>query len=988
MASPASLLLAGALILGPPSVGAGVVVERVAEESPAERAGIRPGDTILTWSRAAGPPAAGSFETPFDLADVEIEQSPRGPVTLTGRRGADEISWTLPPVPFGLTTRPELEGPLLSLYEQGRDLVQSGKVAEGAERWREAARLAGERGGRVVAAWFLSRAAEALSRSGRPDEADAAYEAAVRAAEGTAPAGVVPYLLRRWGDSSRDRNDWPSTEERYLRALARSEQLDPGSLGTAQSLNRLGMLAWNRGDLVAAEEYGRRAFAIVERLAPGGLAFGESLNNLGLLSLERRDPDRAEEYYRRALAVGEAVAPESRGLAIVLVNLGETAKLRGDPKAAEAFLRRGLAVMERAAPGSSDLAWLLNSLGAAVRARGDLAAAEDYGQRALALQEKVEPDSAALAITLMDLGDVSLDRDDSSGAAERYERALAILEKMSPGSTEHAQALHALGTIRLRTNRVDDASAFFLRALDALESQGARLGGTQEARSGYAASFAAYYQDGIDTLLRLGRTAEALQVLERSRARLFLALLAERALDFAADIPPELKRERERTDAEFDRVQAMLGSLDPRERREEFEQLSGRLRELREAQQEISDRVRKASPRLASLQYARPLDLAGVRSALDPGTLLLSYSVGSERTLLFAVQDSSSAGPGLSVHTVPVGEATLRKKIEAFRRSIQLGPAVGLDVQAAELYYLLVRPVEAQVSASDRLLVSPDGPLHSLPFGALLRREGGRARPIRQYLIERKPLHVVASATVYAELKKSRREGGGAGRLVAFGDPRYPPYPKQAESRIENADVRAVVHEGFRLTPLPASRDEVEAIASLFPGRAQTYLGENATEERAKALGRDVRYVHFACHGSLDERFPLNSALALAIPARPAEGQDNGLLQAWEIFERVRIDADLVTLSACDTALGKEMGGEGLLGLTRAFQYAGARSVVASLWAVSDRSTGVLMKRFYGYLSAGRSTAEALRTAQIDLIRGPSSRPFRWAAFQLYGDWR
>src|SRR5262249_22934324 len=152
---------------------------------------------------------------------------------------------------------------------------------------------------------------------------------------------------------------------------------------------------------------------------------------------------------------------------------------------------------------------------------------------------------------------------------------------------------------------------------------------------------------------------------------------------------------------------------------------------------------------------------------------------------------------------------------------------------------------------------------------------------------------------------------------------------------------------GLSLTPLPFTRAEVEGIAALFPDRARKFLGPEATEERAKSVGKDVRYIHFACHGSLDERVPLDSALVLAVPEAPAPGLDNGLLQAWEIFDHVRIDADLVTLSACRTGLGREMGGEGLLGLTRAFHYAGARSVLATLWDVSDRSTPVLMKRFY-----------------------------------------
>ena len=175
----------------------------------------------------------------------------------------------------------------------------------------------------------------------------------------------------------------------------------------------------------------------------------------------------------------------------------------------------------------------------------------------------------------------------------------------------------------------------------------------------------------------------------------------------------------------------------------------------------------------------------------------------------------------------------------------------------------------------------------------------------------------------------------------------------------------------------------------MYP-HTQAYLGSEATEETAKSLGPDSRIVHFACHGLLDERFPLNSALALTLPEHQAEGQDNGLLQAWEIFESVRLDADLVTLSACDTALGKEMGGEGLVGLTRAFQYAGARSVLASLWGVSDVSTANFMKRFYGYLRSGKPKDEALRAAQIDQIRekSRSSHPFHWAAFELFGDWQ
>ena len=208
-------------------------------------------------------------------------------------------------------------------------------------------------------------------------------------------------------------------------------------------------------------------------------------------------------------------------------------------------------------------------------------------------------------------------------------------------------------------------------------------------------------------------------------------------------------------------------------------------------------------------------------------------------------------------------------------------------------------------------------------------------------------------------------------------------------------NVQFLVRSGLSLVPLPASRREVEAIGRLFAPSATIYVGANATEARAKAVGTGARIVHFAVHGVLTPRFPLNSGLALTIPEKRQEGADNGLLQAWEVFERMRLDADLVTLSACESALGAEIGSEGLFGLTRAFEYAGARSVLASLWKVGDEATLELMTRFYANLKAGQPKDEALRNAQLTLIRASENGlparlalPVHWAAFQLDGDWR
>jgi CHAT domain-containing protein len=182
---------------------------------------------------------------------------------------------------------------------------------------------------------------------------------------------------------------------------------------------------------------------------------------------------------------------------------------------------------------------------------------------------------------------------------------------------------------------------------------------------------------------------------------------------------------------------------------------------------------------------------------------------------------------------------------------------------------------------------------------------------------------------------------------------------------------------------------EVEGLRALYPARSEVHLGKAASEERARGAGREASLLHFACHALADEGSPLDSSLVLALPPSWTPGQPNGLLQAWEILEQVRLDADLVALSACGTGLGGVASGEGMIGLTRAFHHAGARTVLASLWSVNDESTSALMRRFYGRLRAGDSKDRALRAAQTALIAEPRySHPALWAAFQLSGDWK
>ena len=200
-------------------------------------------------------------------------------------------------------------------------------------------------------------------------------------------------------------------------------------------------------------------------------------------------------------------------------------------------------------------------------------------------------------------------------------------------------------------------------------------------------------------------------------------------------------------------------------------------------------------------------------------------------------------------------------------------------------------------------------------------------------------------------------------------------------------EVASLVRGGATLGALPGSREEAAAVVRLYAPGARMWVGDDASERRARSVDPSTRIVHFAVHGVVNERFPLNSALVFTIPDGPAAPEDNGLLQAWEIMEHMRLRADLVVLSACDTAVGRAGGGEGLLTLARAFHFAGARSVLATLWRVDDRASARLMTRFYQELRAGATRTEALRAAQVSFIKDSRlSDPAGWAAYSLSGE--
>jgi CHAT domain-containing protein len=377
---------------------------------------------------------------------------------------------------------------------------------------------------------------------------------------------------------------------------------------------------------------------------------------------------------------------------------------------------------------------------------------------------------------------------------------------------------------------------------------------------------------------------------------------------------------------------------------------------------------------------------------------LLEYSLGEARSFLFAATSS-----GVEGHELPgreVIETAARQVYEGLR--VNDPRAATSDRRAAaRLSDLLLAPVADRL-AGQRLAIVADGALHYLPFAAL----PDPAAP-GDPLLARHEVVVLPSASALAVQRKALAGRPPATKVLAvLADPVFgPPDPRLSGARAASGPVaapstlaarepvfRGAPSEGLLLDRLGWSRWEAEAIAGhAAAGEVRVELGFDADLDAVRAGGlRDHRIVHFATHGIVDSEHPELSALVLSLYDARGNPRD-GLLRLPEIY-RLDLDADLVVLSGCRTALGREVRGEGLVGLTRGFFAAGARSLVATLWPVQDRAAADLMDRFYRHLldpDHPLPPAAALRAAQLELMRRPAQGdPYFWAAFAAYGDWR
>jgi CHAT domain-containing protein/Flp pilus assembly protein TadD len=1074
-----SLVLA--VLVAASQAGADVVVLEARRGGEAAKAGLRPGDKLVSWRRAAtrsAPSAAGAFRAPWDVDEVELGEVPRGPVRVVYVRRLKRAEARLGGGEWRLKTRPEAEGEmaLWQTMDRASDLTAKGRYADARVDWDAAKEVARRRGDDRLVALVLRlelralgplqdmkaldaalrdalaiRARldpggplEALSTSGLAlflgnfrgqekegqelvgkalamieksapgslaharilmnagglatrredlDEGRRLLTKALAIASRLAPDGdAAESCYNALGQIARNRGDFAVAEADQRRALDIALARDPEGVSAAGIWNSLGVIRKQRGDLAGAEEAYGKAAALYERAAPGSMNVAGVTSNLGNIALERGEFATAEERHRKALSIREALAPEGRDVAASLADLARVALLKRDLDEAESLAARSLALSRKLSPGGLAEGAALSRLAEVEAARGGWPAAGEHLRAALAIGVRLAPRSLATASTRRSLAEALLAEGRTAEAVSLAKESVDVQRRIAPGTTSVALAWDTLAKGLAAGGDDPGAEEAFEAGLDALEEQADRLGVSYEGASAYSSFTSDVYRDFVDVLVARGRGADALRVLERSRARRLLSMLKARDA-VAGRLPEALATRRAALLASGAETERSLASLDPEKDAAKLEAAQAKLRELRSARAALVSELAASDPLFAAALHPRPLEAAEIRKALDPGTLFLAFAAGPERTLLLVLKAGETADAPVEAHTLAAGADDLRREVEIFRSLLAGGEenAGRARVQARQLGDLLLGGVAASLASAERLLIAPDGPLLTLPFGALVAPGGDG------WLAGRLPFVVAPSATAFFEMRRPAPAKGPA-RLVVFADPLL---PAASSGVVREAAFGDAVRGGgspiarYRkgLAPLPGARAEARAIAALWTGPKVVYSGPAATRERAHRLGRSVRYVHFATHALVDYRFPMESALALAPGGSgggPAEAA--GLLPAWDVVDSMHLDADLVTLSGCETALGAAGSGEGLVGLSRAFQIAGARTVAASLWSVSDRSTKELMTRFYRGLARGERKDEALRNAQRALIAGEAGpgfvAPWHWAAFELFGDGR
>jgi CHAT domain-containing protein/Tfp pilus assembly protein PilF len=907
---------------------------------------------------------------------------------------------------------------------------------KGTDHYREALNLLQPKDkGTLLEAYYLAALGISLMDADEIDEAQDDVARSLEIRKRLAPDSIeVAESLAYMGYTAAFAEEFQNATELLEQALEMQQRLDPGSMQEASMASALSWIEGVRGRLVSAEKHGMRSLEIDQKLIPVSLQTADVLVAVAFIENQRGDHSGAAKLVRQAITALKQIhtddlyfAIDYAQLAIFEYDLGVFRQAEKDFILAERFFLR--------VQNDANLNYLgaLNNLGEYARKAGKFQQAQRYLNTALKLEEKMKRHAYTKYETLVQLGSVYLAIGDPVRSGQIFQEALPILARVSPGSYDLATVFSNLARIALLKHDQENAEKFYEQAVSTIEEQTAQLGGSRQIRSEYRGNQASYYRDYMDLLIQRGKITQAFDTSERFRAQTLLETLTRATVDVHQGRDPELRERKRKLDAQIAvNSDRRMHLLTQEHQVSDIKAIEESTADLLSERAGVEALLNASSQNDAQAQFHTLSAKEVQEQLLDKDTVLLEYELGTQKSYVFVVTANS-----LTAHELP-----RRSKIESAARRMykllkaqRLSPG-GRDVKAQHEYQeaaaflskMVLEPVTRDIS-NKRLVIVADGALQYVPFAAL--PDPGSSKRQSQPLIFDHEIVNLPSASVLAVLRKQEKNRVPSPKAVAvLADPVFgsdDPRVSSGKTRITSAhalnpvrdDVRGVASDATKNqilaapTPLElltrsASDVGLERHAALsFPRLIYTRkeadeilavtpegLGKKAVDfdaSRAMATSPELsqyRIVHFATHGLLDSAHPELSGLVFSMVDKKGRPQ-NGFLELQDIYN-LNLPADLVVLSACETGLGKEISGEGLVGLTRGFMYAGASRVVASLWRVSDVGTAELMAAFYTSMEKdGLPPAAALRAAQIKLWKQKRwNNPYYWAAFQIQGEWK
>lgn len=837
----------------------------------------------------------------------------------------------------------------LLLGEIGLGYYDIGEYKRAIENLEKSLDMKRKLGDRLGEATILGNMALAINRLGDFKKALKYYEESLNKKTEIGDKKGMASTLANIGVTLMDLGDYGKASEYYEKSLKISCEI--GDRKTeSKVLCYLGNLYEYLGDYPRALENYIESLDMAREIG-NKRDVAILLNNQGNIYDSLGDSQRALESYEMALKMLTDVG-DKYGASVALINIASIYYRYGDQQKSLEYCEKARIVSKDCGDRRND-AWIITNMSRAYNKIKEYDKAIELCRESLNITKDIG-DKRDEGVTFDVLGSAYMGKKDYRKAIEQYRAAFELFEQlgMLPGIYE---SLFGIGNCYLLMADKDKAIDYFIKAISALESVREKLK-VEEHKTGLMQNKTEIYEELIEILIRKNRNEEAWNYAERAKARTLLDMLGNQNIYYKAKASPELMRRETELD---DKIGALGASIAKEKDAGKRKALYQSLEALKKEYEETLESLKVSNPDYASLRSVEVTPLKEIQKLLDDNTVALEYSIGKDKSCLFIIGKDS-----LSVAEIPISDEELKSKITTLRKKINARKDIDEETKSLSAI-LLPEAAQKKIEGMKRIIVVPHSCLHYLPFSILVDSKG-------DYLVKNHEILTEPSLSIWKLCRDKGRKGGSTFAGYALGDVSEI-LPGGEKVAVRGGDFLSPELVREALSPLPGTKDEVENIATLFQDKS-VLVGRELTSAKVEETIKGKRLVHFATHGILDPAHPLFSGLLLS----------DKILTTADIFT-LDIDSNMVVLSACNTAAGRLSGGDEIVGMSRAFLYAGTPVIVATLWSVSDESTAALMKSFYQNLQEGNGEGQALREAQLSLMKD-YPHPYYWAPFIIIGD--